>query len=373
MKVALVHDYLREYGGAERVLKVLSDIYPNAPIYTAFRVKGSTAGIEFQDKKIIECWFAPLLKIGKLYSPLRFLAPLIWRSFNLSDYDLVITSCSWYISRGFRISPKTKVVAYCHTPPRWLYGYETSVGFTKYWFVRAYSLIVGHFMRMYDFASAQTVKFWIANSENVKERIKKYYRKDSVVIYPPVDVEKIITVSKELKNKKNGGYFLIVSRLVGAKGIDEAVKAFSRLGDGYKLKIVGEASGYSQVESRIRTNEYKNVELVGRVDDDTLFRLYAKAWGFIALARDEDFGMTPVESQAAGTPVIAFRGGGFRESVVDGVSGILIDDTDEKTIRNAIIRFNKTKWNKEKIQALAMKFSRKRFEKEIRNYIASLK
>src|SRR4030042_1147139 len=373
MKVALVHDYLREYGGAERVLKELCDIYPKAPIYTAFRVKDSTAGKEFQDKKIIECQLAPILKIGKLYSPLRFLAPLIWKSFNLRDYDLVITSCSWYISRGFRISPKTKVVAYCHTPPRWLYGYETSVGVTKFWPVKIYSFIVGHFMRMYDFASAQTVKFWIANSENVKERIKKYYRKDSVVIYPPVDVEKIITVSKELKNKKNGGYFLIVSRLVGAKGIDEAVKAFSRLGDGYKLKIVGEASGYSQVESRIRTNEYKNVELVGRVDDDTLFRLYAKAWGFIALARDEDFGMTPVESQAAGTPVIAFRGGGFRASVVDGGSGILIDDTDEKTIRNAIIRFNKTKWNKEKIQALAMKFSRKRFEKEIRNYIASLK
>src|SRR4030042_6143550 len=269
MKVALVHDYLREYGGAERVLKVLSDIYPNAPIYTAFRVKDSTAGIEFQDKRIVESWLAPLLKIGKLYSPLRFLAPLIWKSFNLGDYDLVITSCSWYISRGFRISPKTKVVAYCHTPPRWLYGYETSVGVTKFWPVKIYSFIVGHFMRMYDFASAQTVKFWIANSENVKERIKKFYRKDSVVIYPPVDVEKIIMLTNKLKNIKAERYFLIVSRLVGAKGIEEVVKAFSRLGDEYKLKIVGEAFGYSQIESKIRAAESKNVELLGRVDDGT--------------------------------------------------------------------------------------------------------
>src|SRR4030042_6729235 len=269
MKTALVHDYLREYGGAERVLKVLADIYPNAPIYTAFRVKGSTADVEFRDKKVIESWLAPLLKIGKLYSPLRFLAPLIWKSFNLRDYDLVITSSSWYITRGFRISPKTKVVAYCHTPPRWLYGYETSVGFTKFWLGKVYSLIVGHFMRIFDFVSAQPIKYWIAHSENVKERINKFYRKGSVVIYPPVGVEKIIEVSKKLKNKKDEKYFLIVSRLVGAKGIEEVVKAFSRLGDEYKLKIVGEAFGYSQIESKIRAAESKNVELLGRVDDGT--------------------------------------------------------------------------------------------------------
>src|SRR3989338_3123105 len=191
MRVALVHDYIKEFGGAERVLKVLSEMYPEAPIYTAFSVKGSTAEKEFKGSKIIESWLAPLLKIGKLYSPLRFLTPLVWRSFDLSEYDLVITSCSWYITRGFKISPKTKVVAYCHTPPRWLYGYETSVGFTKYWPVKVYSAIVGHIMRMYDFKTAQPIKFWIANSENVAARIHKFYRKESSVIYPPVDVEKI--------------------------------------------------------------------------------------------------------------------------------------------------------------------------------------
>jgi len=199
MKVALVHDYLKEYGGAERVLKTLSKMYPEAPIYTAFLVKGSTAEKEFRNKEIYESWLAPLLKIWKLYSPLRFLTPLVWRSFDLSEYDLVITSCSWYITRGFKVGPKTKVIAYCHTPPRWLYGYETSVGFTKYWPVKVYSAIVGHFMRMYDFASAQKVDYWIANSKNVQDRIKKFYRRDSVVIYPPVDVEKIIKVTSNKK------------------------------------------------------------------------------------------------------------------------------------------------------------------------------
>src|SRR3972149_2071214 len=191
MKIALVHDYIKEFGGAERVLKTFAEMYPKAPIYTAFSVKESTAEKEFRAREIHESWLAPILKIWKLYSPLRFLTPLIWGSFDLAKYDLVITSCSWYITRGFKVGPKTKVIAYCHTPPRWLYGYETSVGFTRYWPVKIYSAIVGHFMRMYDFASAQSIKHWIANSKNVQERIWKFYRKKSVVIYPPVDVEKI--------------------------------------------------------------------------------------------------------------------------------------------------------------------------------------
>ena len=368
MKIALVHDYLREFGGAERVLKTLTEIYPKAPIYTAFSVKDSTAEKEFKDSKTIESWLAPLLKIGKLYSPLRFLTPLIWGTMDLSKYDLVITSCSWYITRGFKVGPKTKVIAYCHTPPRWLYGYETSINFQKYWPVKVYAAIVGHFMRMYDFNTAQVVEHWIANSKNVQDRIKKFYRKDSTVIYPPVEIEKIVETTKNLKKQD---YFLIVSRLVGAKGLEEAVQAFSKLGGKYKLKIIGEAHGYSDVEKRIRNYELgirggrklnTNVELLGRINDEKLYKLYAGAKGFIALARDEDFGMTVVEAMAAGTPVVAFNGGGFKETVIDGVTGLLINDTDEKTIAKAIKRFGVIKWNREKIQKHAKKFSRERFK-----------
>ena len=382
MKIALVHDYLKEFGGAERVLKTLSEMYPEAPIYTAFSVRGSTVEKEFRGKEIHESWLAPLLKIGKLYSPLRFLTPLVWGSFDLSKYDLVITSCSWYITRGFstkggsasgRKVRKTKVIAYCHTPPRWLYGYETSVGFTKYWPVKVYSVIVGHFMRMYDFKTAQPIKYWIANSKNVQDRIKKFYRRDSVVIYPPVDVEKIIKVTsnkKQVTRNKNQ-YFLMVSRLVGAKGLEEAAKSF-RNQSKYKLKIVGEAHGFSEVEKRLKRLSGGNVELLGRVSDEELYELYAKAKGFIALARDEDFGMTVVEAQAAGTPVITFNGGGYKESVVDGVTGILIDDTDEKTIRDAVRRFNKMKWNKAKLQKQAKKFSKEQFIRRIERVITEI-
>lgn len=366
MRIALVHDYIKEFGGGERVLKTLSDMYPEAPIYTAFRVKGSTADRQFKGKKIIESWLAPLLKIWRLYSPLRFLAPLIWGSFDFSKYDLVITSCSWYITRGFKVGPKTKVVAYCHTPPRWLYGYETSVGFTKYWPVKVYAAIVGHFMRLYDFKTAQSVDYWVANSKNVRARIKKFYRKESTVIYPPVEVEEIARVTKDLK-KEN--YFLIVSRLVGAKGLEETAKAVKNLG--IELRIVGEAHGFADVEKKLKKMSGGNIKLLGGISDEKLYELLGKAKGFIALARDEDFGMAVVEAQAAGTPVIAFNRGGFKESVIDGVTGILISDTNEKTLKSAIKRFENIKWDREKLIANAQKFSKEIFKKEIKSFVES--
>lgn len=367
MKVALVHDYLKEYGGAERVLKVLTEIFPEAPIYTAFAVKASTAYKEFKDKEIRESWLAPLLKTDKLYSPLRFLTPIIWGNFDLSNYDLVITSCSWYITRGFKVGPKTKVIAYCHTPPRWLYGYETSVGFQKYLIVKVYAAIVGHFLRMYDFKTAQKVEYWIANSKNVQARIKKFYRRESVVIYPPVEVEKIV---KETKGLKKEDFFLMVSRLVGAKGLEEVAKAFK--GTPFKLKIAGEAHGFSDVEKRLKNWAGDNIELLGRLSDTMIYHSYAKARGLIALARDEDFGMTVVEAMAAGTPIIAFNGGGFKESIVDGVTGILINATDEKTIADSVKKFNKIKWDKRKLQKQAMKFSKEEFIRNIQRFIQKL-
>lgn len=364
MKVAIVHDYLKEFGGAERVLKTLTEMYPSAPIYTAFRVKGSTADKEFKDSRIIESWLAPILKNWKLYSPLRFLTPLIWGSFDLTNYDLVITSCSWYITRGFKVGRNTKVVAYCHTPPRWLYGYDMSVGFTKYWPVKIYAAIVSHFMRIYDFKTAQKIDNWIANSKNVSQRIAKYYRKDSTVIYPPVEVEKIIAATKNIK-KEN--YYVIVSRLVGAKGLKEAATVAKKIG--FELKIVGESHGFSDIESKLKEISGGKIKLLGRLPDPDLYKILGKAKGFIALAKDEDFGMTVVEAQAAGTPVIAFNGGGFKESVINGKTGILIDDISENSLKEAINKLESTKWNLANLQNNAKKFSKERFKKEMLQFI----
>src|SRR3989338_4674225 len=181
MKIALVHDQLFEFGGAERVFVVLAKIFPQACIYTAFADKNKLSAFapELTNRNIKTSWIQKIPMITRIYSPLRFLAPKIWSSFDFSNYDLVISSSSWYITKGF------SEICYCHTPPRWLYGYATAMNWQKYWPVRAYGNIIGHFMRLYDFRQAQKVKAFIANSEEVRQRIWKFYRRESTVIYPP--------------------------------------------------------------------------------------------------------------------------------------------------------------------------------------------
>ena len=178
MKVALVHDYIKELGGAERVLMTLHEMFPDAPIYTAFMTPESTAAKAFSDAKVITSWADIFIRYKNLYSPLRFLAPLIWESFNFSNFDLVILSSSWFITKSVRIPKHVKVICYCHTPPRYLYGLRTAIDWQKYKLVKIYGYFINHFLRLYDFLAAQRVDYFIANSKNVAARIKKFYRKE---------------------------------------------------------------------------------------------------------------------------------------------------------------------------------------------------
>lgn len=358
MKIALVHDYLSEAGGAERVLRVLADMYPKAPIYVAL-AKNGTAKEMFKDRKIVESKWASILKIGRMYSYLRFLLPQIWKSVDLTQYDLVITSCSGYIARGFKVRPDAKVIAYCHTPPRWLYGYDTPTGAQNKWWGRAFMFVFGPIVRYFDYQSAQRVNVWIANSKEVAGRIRKFYRENSTVIYPPVEFKYSGNPVVQSSSKSSADeYYLMISRIVGGKGILEAAQAFKKLA--IELKIVGEVVDLKLGEQ---------VETVGRVDDLELASLYSGAKGFVALSRDEDFGMTVVESMAYGTPVLAYHGGGYKETVVEGKTGVLIDDTDVKSIKEGLKRMENTNWDREYIKKWAGKFGRERFEKEIRGIV----
>ena len=363
MRIALVHDYLNEYGGAERVLKVLSDMYPDAPIYTAFYKKGSSAYNQFKNKKIIPSWVHHLPFFSSyLHSPLRFLTPLIWGSFDFSEYDIIIGSASWYVTKGFTKGKNTKEICYCHTPPRWLYGYKTSVGFQKYWLVKLYAAIVGHFMRLYDFSQAQKVNIFVANSKNVAARIQKFYRRDSVVIYPPVSLPTVPKVPK-------GDYYLIISRIVGAKGLDLAVNTALKLK--LKLKIVGEPAGYYTEYQNLQKLAGNKVDFLGRVSDEELVKLYAGAKAFLALSTDEDFGITPVESMLCGTPVIAFRGGGYLETVVEDKTGVFFDESTVESLSAAIKKFEKSKFKTSDYISQAQKFSREVFVQKIQKLVSS--
>lgn len=360
MKIALVHDYLSEYGGAERVLEVLTEMFPEAPIYTAFAVKGSTSWQHFKNKQIIESSLAPVLKWKKLYSPLRFLAPWVWEGFDFSRFDVVISSASWYITKGILTSPETLHICYCHTPPRFLYGYPTAIEWQRYWPVRIYASVVNKFLRKYDFIAAQRADKFIVNSENVKLRVKKFYNRDSKVVFPPINVAEIIKSTQNLKKKD---YYLIASRVVGAKGIDMAMEAANRLG--FNLKIVGEKAGLRWEEGKYDRLKGSTIEFVGRVSDDKLWKLYGEAKGFLALAQDEDFGMTVVEAQAAGTPVIAFFGGGYKETVIEGKTGEFFRDYSVDDLLKVIAKFEKKAYKKEDLINQAKKFSKDVFIKKI--------
>lgn len=376
MKVALVHDYLGEFGGAERVLLALSEIWPEAPIYTAFYKKGPAwERLKNRDIRVSWAHYIPGFSTF-LYSPLRFLAPFIWNSFDFSQYDLIITSASWYVTKGVVKRTKDKgqrtiEICYCHTPPRYLYGYPTSVEWAKYWPVRVYAGIVNHFMRMYDWNSAQKVDYFIANSENVRRRIEKFYRREAEVIYPPVELPKIKNQKLNIKNTNQNlkSYYLIVSRVVGGKGLELAVEAANKMG--FPLKVVGAPAGYSTLYKGLQKKAKKNVEFLGFVSDEKLVKLYAGAKAFLALARDEDFGITPVEAMLSGTPVIAYKGGGYMETVIDGKTGIFFDDYSVQGLAGAIKKFQATSFNPVTIKKHTEKFSKERFKKQIKEFINS--
>lgn len=391
LRVALVHDYLNEFGGAERVLLALSEIYPDAPIYTAFFREESQAYRRFKGKKIITSWAQNVpFFASKLHSPLRFLAPLVWNSFDFSDFDLVIGSSNWYVTKGFKKSDKGDKragraggfieICYCHTPPRYLYGYPTATS-QKHPLVKVYALLVNHFMRVYDYEAAQKVDWFIANSKEVAGRIKKFYRGESTVIYPPVDTERFArlkTKDQGLTHEKKAldvsrlsldGYFLVVSRLVGAKNVDVAVEVCTKLR--LPLKVVGEGRDRSRLEGIAG----KNVEFLGDVDDKELVKLYQNCRALIFPASMEDFGIVPVEAMAAGKPVIALAEGGVLETVVDGKTGILVRELSIKAFEEAVKKFvemeKKGEWDPSFIQNHAQKFSKERFKREVKDFVAS--
>ncbi len=368
MNVALVHDQLGEFGGAERVLLAMSEIWPDAPIYTAYYRKGP-AWERFKNRDIRASWAQHIPGFAtKLASPLRFLAPSIWNSFDFSKYDVVIGSSSWYITKGFMKrgpsagSGRSKMIeiCYCHTPPRWLYGYPTSVNWQRYGLIRAYATVVGFFMRQYDFAAAQRVNYFLSNSKETQKRILKFYRRDSTVIYPPIDLPSIPKVKK-------GNYYLIVSRLVGGKGLSLAVEAAKQLN--VPLKIAGEPSGYGRELEVLKAHAGKNIEFFGHLSDFELAKLYAGAKAFLALATDEDFGMTPVEAMSMGTPVICYRGGGYIESVIDGKTGIYFDKPTVKSLITAMKKLDKAHISSSACIDQAKKFRKARFQKELKEFI----
>jgi glycosyltransferase involved in cell wall biosynthesis len=369
MKIALVHDYIKEYGGAEKVLETLHEIYPKAPIYTSVYLPKYLGPHKerFAKMDIRPSWLQMLPLKAKLISMFRFIAAWVFESFDLTKYDVVITSAAGTYSSPNLVSvgKKTKLFCYCHTPPRYLYGYATANDWQSNLF-RKVLFVLGkipmHFLRMTDYEAAQKPDYFITNSNETKSRIYKFYRREATVIYPPVDIP---TISHHPLAIKHRGYYLAGGRLARAKRPDLAIAACTKLG--LPLKVFGrEFAGYG---AELKEIAGPTVEFLGEVTDEEKYKLMAGARAFIFPADNEDFGITPVEAMASGTPVIAHRSGGVVETVIEGKTGLFFDEFSVKSLSAAIKKFEKMTFNPEECISQAKKFSKERFVKEITKFI----
>jgi glycosyltransferase involved in cell wall biosynthesis len=383
-KVALVHDYLREYGGAERVLEAFHQLYPEAPVYVAFSDPQAMGRHwqKFADWNIKKTWLSQVPGIKKFFSPLRIFAPSAFSSLDLSEFDLVISSTNAYMAKSVLV-PNGKHICYCHTPPRSLYGYSTMSDWKKRWWIRLPGELINHVMRVYDFKTAQKVDIFIANSRETAARIKKYYRRESKVIFPPVNVPSTLpkvfkdypktpALTSASKSNQNGKfsqddfYFLYVNRLAFAKHPEVAVEACTKLC--LPLKVVGAGPMLAQLKAMAGPT----IEFLGSVSDSELSNLYLGAKALLYPVEDEDFGMVPIEAMGYGVPVVAHASGGPLETVVDSKTGIFFNQLSVSGLIKAIRQLESITFDRNIIHQTAKKYSQEFFYKKIKELEAKV-
>ncbi|MCA1644933.1 MAG: glycosyltransferase [Chloroflexi bacterium] len=357
LKVALVHDYLNQYGGAERVLEELHALFPSAPVYTSmYWPEKMSATIRGLDVRTSFMQRLPLVR--RNHQPFLLLYPLAFESFDLSSYDVVISNSSAFC-KGVVTPPSTLHICYCLTPMRWVWNYHAYVERERLGTAARLVLPAAiSQLRSWDVATAQNVDRFLAISRTVAARIRKYYRRDAAVIYPPVNCDAFALTAAKAEN-----YYLIVSRLIPYKRIDLAVDAFSRLG--IRLKIVG--SGGRDLTA-LRARAGRDVEFIGRVSDTELKQLYAGCRGLV-FPGEEDFGIAPLEANASGRPVIAYAGGGALDTVVDGKTGVLFEEQQVECVIGAIRRAEATAWAPDQLRAHARKFDSQVFRDQMQQFV----
>ncbi len=355
LNIALVHDHLIQDGGAERVLRVLASMYPNAPIFTLLHDEKRFP--DFKDRTIRTSFLQKIPGSRRHYKWLLPLMTVATEHYPLQSFDIVLSNTSAF-SKGVVVHPGTHHVCYCHTPTRYLwtdmhdYVRELNApGFVKRLLPPYLSSL-----RQWDQLAASRVDTFIANSHTVRERIAKFYRKDAHVIYPPVDVEQF-SISEKPKT-----YFLAGGRLVPYKRFDLVVEAANRLR--VPVKIFGDGPSLDELRERAKDN----VMFLGRVTDNEKADLYANCIAYIN-PQEEDFGITAVEAMASGRPVICYGKGGTIESVEHGITGIHLPEQTWEALADAMIRFNDFTFDPVAIKQKAQLFSRERFEHEIRSLV----
>ncbi len=358
MKVALVHDYLNQYGGGERVLEDLMKIFPTAPIYTLLYDAERTMG-KFEGR-IGGTSFLDVPFVRRRHRPFIPLMPFAAASLNLgSEYDVVISDTAGY-AKGFRSRGQVFHLCYCHTPLRFAWESESYFSNPFFKMIGAPGFL-SH--RIWDRRMAARPQVLIANSQFIAGKIKRYYKREVPVVYPAVAREKFYYDPRLVSR----GYYLAVGRLMGYKKFDLTIRAFSQLGR--SLKIVGRGPETSRLEMLARQLKAP-VEFISFLADEALRKMYAEAEALV-FPQIEDFGLVAAEAQACGTPVVAFRGGGALEIVKEGLSGGFFDEMKPESLASAVRRLDDVHFDRRVIAAEAERFSFQRFRDGILSFLPS--
>ncbi|MBU3901194.1 glycosyltransferase [Patescibacteria group bacterium] len=356
MRVALVHDYLNQYGGAERVLEAFCELWPDAPIFTLIYDKRRTGGA-FEGQKIRTSFLQKTPLVKSHHRPFLMLMPLAIEQFDLSKYDLIISDSASF-AKGVITRPGALHICYCHTPTRYVWDDSQ-----KYIDEFSYPAIVKKFipfflnyLRLWDESAAERPDIYLANSRFVAARIKKYYNRESQVICPPVK-----TTSFYLSGQTDD-YFLMVARFLPYKKVDLAIAVFNQLG--WPLKIIGDGPD----RKRLKRLAGANIEFTGLVPEKKLPQYFAHCRAFI-FPQEEDFGISAVEAMAAGRPVIAYRGGGALEIVEEGKTGLFFNEQTSDSLLAALKEFNQADFSPRYIRQQAEQFDKEVFKDKIKKFV----
>jgi glycosyltransferase involved in cell wall biosynthesis len=365
MKVAIVHDYLNQRGGAEKVLEAITQLYPRAPVYTLLkggrRAAASWAGADVRASRLQRMPFA-----NRLYEKYLPLLPFFIEQIDLSDYDLVISDSSAW-AKGVLTFPPTCHVSYLHTPMRFAWDYYHETVARMSWFYRGALRFTISYLRMWDVVATRRVDFLACNSRTVQERVRKYYGRFAEVIPPPVDTSFFTPAPNGDGGNDGPGaepYFLIVSRLKRYKRVDVAVEAFRGLRR--RLVIVGDGPERKELMKMAGPN----VGFVPAADDATVREFHRHALAFLMPAY-EDFGIAPVEAMACGKPVVAYRRGGALDTVQENVSGLFFDEQTPRALRDAVLAFDPSRFDARVIRSRAVRYDTSRFKSRFAEYVAS--
>lgn len=362
-KVAIIHDWLVTFRGGEKVLEVISELYPQAPIYTLFFNKNSIPATLKNKKIIYPNGFNKLQRFRKILLPVL---PQTIESFNLDNFDLIISSSSC-VAKGILANPKAKHISYVHSPMRYIWD-QRHIYFKLLNKIPILNIFIQKMLkdlRIWDSLSSQRVDLFIANSNFVKSRIRKYYGRSSEVIPPPINLDRINALLSNSITVKDKNYYITVGAFVSYKRFDLAIKTFNQMNK--TLYVVGNGPEYKNLK-QIST---QNISIKRNQSDKTLISLIVNARALI-FPGTEDFGMTAIEAFACGTPVIAHKSGGALDFIEENINGMFFDHQTEKSLAETITNFEQKEFDGKKIKESAKKYSKEIFKSSFKQRVETL-